>query len=246
MGVNKLLRSYSVAALFLALGLAGCGGGPEATSDVTTVHPDDGRDRNHSANDGVQIEGLLGTLSREEIQLGLEPRLGRFESCFVRAATANEIVSGRVEFFFRIATDGRVRRVYPRASSVGDRETERCLLGVAQSARFHQPHGGEAEFTWPIEYPVSDDVRPPVNWEADRVGSVVASRGGEALQACGAGGVSLQVTAYVAPGGRVITAGASTPNAEALDHVDCIVDAVRSWSLPDPGSYPAKVTFDLR
>ena len=233
-------------AVLVAIGLAACGGGGEATGDVTTTPPPDPRDDDGASHDGMQIQGLLGTLSREEVQNGLEPRLDRFESCFVRAATSNEIVSGRVEFAFRVAVDGRVRWVYPSACTVGDRETERCLLGVAQGAHFARPHGGEAEFTWPLEYPVSDDVRPPVNWEADRVASTVASLGGDALQSCGAGGVALQVTAYVAPGGRVITAGASTPNAEVLGHVDCIVEAVRGWSLPDPGSYPAKVTFELR
>lgn len=246
MDVNTCRRARALVFVALSVGLCACGGGAEESGDVTTVPVDDRRRHDPDANDGVQIQGLLGTLSRDEIQLGLEPRLDRFEGCFVRAATANEIVSGRIDFFFRIATDGRVRWVYPRGSNVGDRETERCLLGVAQGARFPRPHGGEAEFTWPIEFPVSDDVRPPVHWDPERVADTVAARGGEALQGCGAGGVSFQVTVYVAPGGRVITAGASTGNAAELDHVDCIVEAVRAWSLPDPGSYPAKVSFELR
>ena len=58
------------------------------------------------------------------------------------------------------------------------------------------------------------------------------------------GATGLRVTAYVAPGGRVISAGASTPDAEAAaTAVDCVVDAVRGLTMPDPGSYAAKVTF---
>ena len=41
-------------------------------------------------------------------------------------------------------------------------------------------------------------------------------------------------------------AGASAPDAESLAALDCVADGVRGWAMPDPGSYAAKVTFELR
>jgi hypothetical protein len=54
---------------------------------------------------------------------------------------------------------------------------------------------------------------------------------------------SYQVTAYIEPGGRVLSAGGSAPSAEAEAALDCILERVRGLSMPDPGSYAAKVTF---
>ena len=65
-----------------------------------------------------------------------------------------------------------------------------------------------------------------------------------ALDACGAHGFS--VTAYVAPGGQVFAAGASAASHEASENIDCVVHAVQALHMPDPGSYPAKVSFQLR
>jgi hypothetical protein len=58
---------------------------------------------------------------------------------------------------------------------------------------------------------------------------------------------TITVTAYVAPGGSVIAAGAHASGREAsADKVlDCVTEAVSGWTLPDPGLRPAKVSFDI-
>ena len=54
------------------------------------------------------------------------------------------------------------------------------------------------------------------------------------------------MTAYVAPGGSVLAAGASAPDAESAEALDCVTESVERWEMPDPGSYFAKVTFQVR
>ena len=49
----------------------------------------------------------------------------------------------------------------------------------------------------------------------------------------------------IARGGQVLAAGASAPEAEAAETLDCVTEAVREWIFPDPGSYPAKASFAL-
>lgn len=232
---------------WLALGLlVACGGADqpseaEATT-MSTAAPTAGEERPVTRNDGVGIEGLMGTISAMAVQRALEPRIGRFFSCFNQRSGDVEVIGGRIVMSFRIRTDGSVLWVYPRESTIGDRETERCMLEVAASTRFSRPQGGEAEFSYPLEVDPPDDVRPATFWDTSRVSTHVDRRRGE-IADCGPG--PFRVTVYVAPGGRVLAAGASTSEQTQGEALDCVADAVRGWAMPDPGSYPAKVSFDL-
>jgi hypothetical protein len=193
-------------------------------------------------DDGMQVQGLMGTLSADEVHQGLEPRMGRFMRCFERRYGALELLGGQIRFAFRIATDGSVREVHARESTIGDRQTERCLLEVAQSARFARPQGGEAEFAWPIEVDPLDDVRPPLYWEQEQVADVVAENA-SSVRSCGRG--PFVVTVYIAPGGSVMAAGSAATGGAESETLDCVAEAVSAWSMPDPGSYAAKVTFEV-
>jgi hypothetical protein len=191
----------------------------------------------------MEVSGLMGTIPEHKILSTLEPKLPSFQRCFERGARQVEMISGRMEFYFRVAIDGRVEWVYPRASTVGHRVTEQCLLEVAKAVRFPEPKGGgAAEIAWGFEIDPPDAVRPPVAWDAARVASVLGKEQA-ALAACGASG--LVVTAYVAPGGQVIAAGASAPSLEAAEQIDCVLGVVQGLGMPDPGSYAAKVSFSV-
>lgn len=221
-----------------------CGGGEEPETEATTTetHATTGDERPVERNDGVGVEGLMGTISAMAVQRALEPKIGRFFSCFSQRSRDVEVLGGRIVLAFRIRTDGSVLWVYPRESNIGDRETERCMLEVAANTQFSRPQGGEAEFAYPLELDTAEDVRPPTFWDSSRVMSNVERVRGEIVD-CGSG--PFHVTVYVAPGGRVIAAGASTSEQTQSEALDCVADAVRGWAMPDPGSYPAKVSFDL-
>ncbi len=189
----------------------------------------------------------MGTIPDYKIHERLEPKLPAFQDCFDRRAAQLEVVGGQIELYFRVSLDGRVSWVYPRQSSIGDRETERCVLAIAAATRFPEPQGGgEAEFAWGFEIPPPDDVRPPVDWDEARVRAAVR-QGAHAIRACrGTEHASYIITAYVAPGGQVMSAGTAAGDQVPPQQLDCVSDAVREWQMPDPGSYPAKVTFTVR
>lgn len=243
MTLESLARRMSaLVGMGLVLGM-GCGKNEDA-EHVAHEEQTQGDERPHEPNDGLAVEGLLGTLGRDEIQQGLEPRMDLFAGCFDQRSRAVSMIGGRVDLAFRVAIDGSVRIVHLRSSTVGDRETERCVLSVARSAKFPRPRGGEAEFAWPLELDPPGHVRPPLSWEPAQVESVVAKESADVLATCGAAGA--KVTVYIGRGGKVITAGASIDEADSDAILDCVVERVSGWMLPDPGSYPAKVTFDLR
>jgi len=238
---------HSVFLLSLAL-LLGCGGEPEVAETTHSDEASSGDEVTEAHHDAVQIEGLMGTISADMVERGIEPRMGRFLRCFQERYGSLEVLGGRFEMAFRIHVDGTVRWVYPSDSTIGDRETERCLLHVASGIHFHRPRGGEAEFSYPLSLDTAEDVRPPLHWDAARVGEALTEGGPALLSSCRPPGsrAMYRVTAYIMPGGAVQAAGAATDDAEAVDSLDCVAQAVRGWSMPDPGSYPAKVHFEVR
>lgn len=243
-GLGALLL-VSAAGACLASACGGGGAEEDRAATATVARHDDGeRDEPH---DGLAMTGLMGTISADSVRDTLQMRQDRFLYCFTRRLDAVSVLGGTIELAFRVKVDGDVLWVYPKHSTIGDRETERCILEVASTAHFHRPRGGEAEFTWPFEVAPPDDVRPALSWMADRVAPQLA-RDADLGARCRPPGshVTFSITAYVAPGGTVLAAGGASSDLGGVDAVDCVLDAVRAWSMPDPISYPAKITFDVQ
>jgi hypothetical protein len=234
------------AALVLALSWCiACGSpAPEDTSAVSEpVATSGGEASSEAPRRGMQVEGTLGTIPQRKIDDAMQAKLPAFQRCFFHGSADVEALGGAFEFYVRVGEDGSVEYVYPRSSTIGHRGTEQCLLDILKKARFPKPQGGTgAEFAWDFE--LDPSVRAPVQWREDRVVDALAQQRGS-LQACDLDGARYTVTAYVMPGGSIGGVGVATASIEAADKIDCIVDAVRSWTLPDPGSYPAKVSFGL-
>jgi len=233
---------FGCSGLTLALMLViGCGGDDEGemaeSTETTTGEEAPVAER----DDGVAITGLMGTIDADEVRMTIEPKLGRFMRCFSTRYQDIEILGGHIHMSFRVDIEGRVLWVFPNESSIGDRETERCLLETAKAIHFPRPHGGEAEFGYPLDLDPPEDVRPPVSWAESSVADTVERNRGSVAE-CGSG---FTVTAYVGPGGEVMAAGASTSELTNAENLDCVTDAVSQWEMPDPGSYPAKVSFSI-
>jgi len=233
------------ARLGIVIAAFGCGGSePQAGVEGAPVTTTAGAETDVAQRDRprVEVTGIMGTIPQRAINERFEMKQQAFVRCFFDGSENLEVLGGRIEFYFRIANDGSVRWVIPRASDVGDRATERCLLTLAARMKFPQPQGGdEAEFSKALEVE-SSSPRPPVAWEASRVASTVV-RQGASIRSCGQG--AFTVTAYVAPGGSVLAAGVAIPDEHGLDALDCVATAVKEWTMPDPGSFPAKVTFSV-
>ena len=237
-----------LSALLLVWVVSACGGAPVETDEpAPTPRAQTQTQPPPERRDGVAITGLMGTISAEFVRDTLQLRQDRFLRCFTQRLDDVPVLGGTIELAFRVRLDGTVRWVYPRRSTVGDRETERCILEVASTVHFRRPNGGEAEFSWPFEVGLADDVRPPLNWGPERIATPLASAGDLGTR-CRAPGTqsTFAVTAYVGAGGRVLAAGAAASDVDGLPAIDCVLDAVRGLRAPDPGAYPAKLTFDVR
>jgi hypothetical protein len=231
------VRTYTWCNLLL---LAACA--KNTVPPRATVQPDAPESR-APREESLAVSGLLGTLSQQEIQGALEPKLPKFLRCATQRRAQLDVLAGALTMRFNVAVDGSVDHVQPAESTIGDRETERCMLEVAKATRFPAPHGGEAEFRWPLELPPDTDVRPPVELLPDP-GHEPLVQGRPDLHAkCGGGPVL--VTAYVDPSGQVLAAGVAASELATPSELDCVAEGVRAFQFASPGSYPGKLSFPL-
>lgn len=248
--MERVGTSLVRAAVMLAcIAVVGCGGAePErrparvARREAAPPPPPPPREARQEA----QIVGIIGTLSRDEIERSLTPRMDQFGECFFRHSRRLRTLGGRIQFAFRVGTDGSVASVRPTESTIGHRDVERCLVEVAAATRFPQPHGGEAELTWPLELDPPDGVSHPEDLDPSVMASVVERHGGDIIEECEAPrSTAFQVTVYIARNGRVLSVGGITSDPAAEESLDCVLSAVRRWRLRQRDRM-AKVTFELR
>jgi len=243
----------------LLLALAACGGeesapAPKTAADVAgTHHAAEGAGADGTPapvaprRSGMSVQTELGEIDKAATERAFQGARGELSACYKAGLARVDYLGGELAFFLRIGEDG-VRWSYLERSTLGDRDTERCMLGALGKVRWPKPKGGDAEVRKSVAFDASSDVRAPSAWSADRVSSALG-QAGERLKACkeGAPG-AYAVTAYVEPDGKdgkVQAVGVAPPSKEGEAKADCVTDAVKGLKMPSPGSYAAKVSFVL-
>lgn len=119
------------------------------------------------------------------------------------------------------------------------------MIEHARTLRFSEPCGGEAEVSTSIEMDGGPDVRPAVVLPPTRFATPLRQRRAQLAACRGAYRGEVRVTAYVARDGSIACAGASAADTDALAVGDCALNEMRSWRVPTPGSWYARITFNL-
>jgi hypothetical protein len=235
------LRSIVLAAL-TAAAVAGCGGSsPPPAPPKREAAPKDAPTKPKAQ---FAMEGQLGSLDEGKVNETFATLLPRFGECLSQGSSRVEFLGGHVKFAVRIAINGNAKWAYLSDSTLGDRDTERCMLNVAKSARWPLPQEGEGQAQREFDFDPSPDVREAVPWGPDRIskalGSARAKLGHCAQRAPG----KYRATVYVQTNGTAMAAGVAPPDERGESGpVDCMVDVIKAMRFPSPGSWPAKVTF---
>jgi len=196
--------------------------------------------------DEIKVTGTLGTLNDDEINGPFQRRWDDITRCYQAAQAKLPYLGGRIEIKVRVGAGGEAKKAYVSSSTMGNYEAEKCILGVARELSFSRPHGGgEAEFTYPLEF---RQQRPVSAWEGDRLQVQKHRHDVSACKQKSPGGLppGVTVTVYVAPGGKVASAGlsADAPLDDAFD--TCLVEKSRLWHLDDPLGRIAKASAEVR
>jgi hypothetical protein len=224
------------------VGAVGCGGEqpPPKAPEVTQQEAPP-----RAKRPALKVSGELGSVDPGAVKKAFGALDDQFMGCQKRALDRVEVLSGSVKFFVRIGEDGAARWTYLEGSELGDRETEKCLLDAVRGAQWPKPDGGDAEARYGMELPLQS-TRPANDWSSDKVAAALGKHG-DAIDKCKAGASGkFHATMYVGPGGKVLAAGMATSTKDGDDKVDCLTEVLlKMKGLPSPGSWPAKVGFDL-
>ena len=191
----------------------------------------------------MQVTSELGFIDPLQTKKAFRALDADFDRCEEQAVRKLAVLSGDLKFFVRVNVTGHAKYAYLLESTVGDHEVEECFVKVVEQASFPKPQGGEAEVTYRTNLKASP-ARPATEWSVDRVAHLV-----QRARSCKDGSSArYQVTMYVGPGGRsgrVLSVGVAASETDSDARVSCILQAVRSGGVPTPGSWPAKVTFEI-
>jgi hypothetical protein len=238
----RLPSLSGIACLALAIvSFPACGGNepaPQAPTNAAPAHED--------APSGVSTSAEIGGLNEEKVDKTFQRALSDFQRCLDDGAKRVEFLGGSVAFFLKIDTQGKVDHAHLEKSTIGDRETEKCMLDSLRSKTWPKPVGGMhglARKSFDFDPP--NDVRAPTNWDGEHVSDAVGKLARK-VSACKKGdGGTFEATVYVSTDGSVMAAGVTPPNEAGESNVDCLVTTLKTATLPSPGSWPAKVTFSL-
>lgn len=232
-----------------ALSLLGaCGGGapPPAASPSNDASSSSGP-RSGDANT-PQVSQELGSIDPDAVEGQFEKLQGKINGCYKQGLSRIEYLNGDVSVFLRIGTDGAVRYGYFEDSSLGDRETEKCILSTLSGASWPKPQGGEAEVRKSFGFDAPGDVRAPTAWSSDKIASALGKAQSQ-IDACKAGvSGTFKGAVYVQPDGKkgkVQAVGLAAPSKEGAEKIDCLVGVIEGLELPSPGSYAAKAPLGL-
>lgn len=193
----------------------------------------------------LSVTGQLGSLDEGKVDDTFNHLMPQFGGCLSQASSRVEFIGGHVKFFVRISLEGMAKWAYLSESTIGDRDAERCMLNAAKSAHWPPPVEGEGQAQKAFDFDPSPDVRDAVPWGSDRIVKALSGARGKLGQCTRGAPGRYKATVYVQTDGTTLAAGIAPPNERGETNVDCIVDVIKSLKFPSPGSWPAKVMFDV-
>ena|SRR5579862_7148362 len=200
------------------------------------------------ASDELKVQGTLGTLADEEVSGPFQRRWDDITNCYQHAQAKLWYLGGKIEVHVKIGKTGEPKTAYVSSSTFGNWEAERCVVDIARQLTFSRPHGGsEAEFSYPIEFRSRSAI---VTWDEARVAPSIA-RHKHDVTACkgkAQNGLppTMTMTLWVAPGGKVTSAGFAADAPVDTQLAECLVAKARGWRLDDPLGKIAKATVGVR
>jgi hypothetical protein len=239
----SIVSRFSLPLCLLTLVCSACGGGgqaPEAkTADDTEAEQGDAPEES-----GMNASAEIGALDERQVTKTFENALDSLQSCLHEGASRVELLGGEIAFYVEVDESGHAQHVHATRSTIGDRETERCMLDALRAEAWPKPQGGLKGLARnSFDFDMPNDVRPPVMWDGGQVSETVSEMRGK-LSECGRAS-DLIATVYVNTDGTALAAGVSGEDPSAEQAADCVSDVLRDAKYPSPGSWPAKVTFRL-
>ena len=232
----------SALGLFLAsvaLTLAGCGtAAPPPASTIADAAPEPER-----IDTGPTFyETETGGLNEDAMDSAFNALQRPLQGCLEQGMSRLAPLGGHLKLTMRIQRDGGAKWVYLSESTLGDRETEKCVLDLARGKTWPRPVGGEGVASKTFEFDPREQL-DELDAKKARPG-ITQARTDAAKCRRGVRG-KFTATAYLRADGRVLSAGVAPPDEKGEDVADCVVDAILKVRFKKHGGKAAKVSFEI-
>lgn len=193
----------------------------------------------------AQAQSEIGGLNEEAVERSFGKMQDSIQSCFTLGAAKVSALGGHFKMKLRIDPRGAVKWVYLGETTLGDRDTEKCLLDAARAKSWPLPVGGDglAEKSFDL-----DPSQAPKDLEPAKHKMAIALAAKETTKCRkrGTWGVVFGVTTYLRVDGRPIAVGIAPPNEKGEEVVDCMVKIIQKIKFSGTGRKIGKLVFELR
>lgn len=236
------MRHWLSPSLTAILLCAGCGGSAPP-AEAPKPHP---TEPDHPSGGNLpDVSAEIGSLDEGAVNRAFDASIPGLQRCLADGARHVELIAGSVGFYVKIDQSGSIAHSHLERSTIGHRETEKCMLGVLAAQTWPKPQGGKAGIAKKgFDFDAPNDGRPPASWDADRARSGVRAAEGK-IRECTGGQSGFAATLYIGTDGKVMSVSVTPPDEDGEGKVDCIVAALSGAKFESPGSWPAKVSLDL-
>jgi hypothetical protein len=236
------IRAFSPVACVLVVAVACGGGNPPAKTARDTPEEQE----QEGGGTPLDVSSEIGALDEDKVNEAFSGSIKELQRCLDQGSRRIEFIGGGVSFYVKVDGSGRLSHAHLEQTSLGDRETEKCMLGVLRGKSWPAPVGGDAGYARKsFDFDPPNDVRPPEEWSSDRVVESLAKKSDEIAKCKNGSSGEFTVTMYVSADGDALGVGIAPPDEAGEAAVDCLVDVIKGAKYPDPGGWAAKVTFTL-
>jgi hypothetical protein len=245
--------------VFASLLLLSCGGGSTPDGNVP-----DGEETATGRGPGASSEGFasqatVGGMDKRAVLGAVAPVLGVVFVCIDDGLKNIPYLGGEVGIFVQVNKSGRATVAFLERSTLGDHETEACIVGAFKKRQWPRPIGGDVgELSQGFDFSAGG-FDPPDDWNEGQLKSSMAADAGEddgdpfgelmgKLSDCNkeAGTNGLDVTMYLDPDGLVQGVGVGMSDDKGHAAVSCVATTVQTTSFPVPGDNFVKVRLRVR
>ena len=239
--MNRPILACTVLALLIPATVA-CGSHQARVAEA----PPPKRVEARNEADTLSVSSEVGALDEDAVNRVFDSVQSSLASCIRKGASRVELLGGDVAFFIGINLSGRADDARLERSTLGDHETESCMLQALRGRTWPKPVGGKkGQVRKSFSFDMPNEARPPVEWSAEDVQDTLKKLHKRANKCTGGGSGTYQITAYIDTHGSAMSVGVAPPDESGASNVNCLVELVKNARFKSPGSYPAKVSFEL-
>lgn len=187
----------------------------------------------------------IGGLNEEEVERSFGRMQSAIEACFTTGSAKVSGLGGHFKMKIRIDPKGALRWAYLSETTLGDRETEKCLLGAARDKTWPLPVGGDglAEKSFDLTPGTAPKDLDPKKY---KIAIALAVKETTKCRKRGTWGQPFSVNAYLRYDGKPIAVGIAPPNEKGEEVIDCMVKLLEKIKFGNTGRKVSKLSFEMR